>query len=227
MRRGARQPAFVSFEETNVVGNVYYVNYLRWQGRVRELFLKQNAPEILAEIQSGLALVTTRCSCDFFAELAPFDEVIIRMRLMAVAQNRISMAFEYWRPKSNGEELVARGEQEVACMSRTGDAGAAAVRASAETAEIRLRPFTRGEISMQVCFEKQPDISPATTEVWHRQMVQRAILAMHERLDHPFSRETLQSLPLPARLCFLFRGIEENVTRRPLTVQWRTPETIY
>ena len=25
----------VSFEETNLVGNVYYVNYLRWQGRCR------------------------------------------------------------------------------------------------------------------------------------------------------------------------------------------------
>ena len=29
----------VGFEETNLVGNVYYVNYLRWQGRCRELFL--------------------------------------------------------------------------------------------------------------------------------------------------------------------------------------------
>ena len=25
----------VGFEETNLVGNVYYVNYVRWQGRCR------------------------------------------------------------------------------------------------------------------------------------------------------------------------------------------------
>ena len=29
----------VSFEETNLVGNVYFANHLSWQGRCRELFL--------------------------------------------------------------------------------------------------------------------------------------------------------------------------------------------
>ena len=41
----------VGFEETNLVGNVYYVNYLRWQGRCREMFLKENAAGVLAELQ--------------------------------------------------------------------------------------------------------------------------------------------------------------------------------
>ena len=40
-------PHTVGFEETNLVGNVYYVNYLRWQGRCREMFLKQHAPDVL------------------------------------------------------------------------------------------------------------------------------------------------------------------------------------
>jgi enediyne biosynthesis thioesterase len=110
----------VSFEETNVAGNVYYVNYVRWQGRVRELFLKEHAPEVLAELKLGLTLLTTRCSCDYLAELGAFDEVVIRMQLGGVTQNRISMIFEYWRQENNREELVARGEQQVACMSRNG-----------------------------------------------------------------------------------------------------------
>jgi enediyne biosynthesis thioesterase len=110
----------VSFEETNVAGNVYYVNYLRWQGRIRELFLREHAPEVLVEIGRGLALVTTRCSCDYLAELAAFDEVVVRMRLGTVTQNRISMTFDYWRQNGEGEELVARGEQQVACMLRNG-----------------------------------------------------------------------------------------------------------
>ncbi|NUP02426.1 MAG: acyl-CoA thioesterase, partial [Nonomuraea sp.] len=37
----------VGFEETNLVGNVYYVNYLRWQGRCREMFLKERAADVL------------------------------------------------------------------------------------------------------------------------------------------------------------------------------------
>jgi enediyne biosynthesis thioesterase len=111
----------VGFEETNVVGNVYYVNHVRWQGRCRELFLREYAPEVLTALAQGLCLVTTRCSCEYLAELSAFDEVVIRMRLGALMQNRLSLVFEYWRRAGDGEELVARGEQQVACMQRDGE----------------------------------------------------------------------------------------------------------
>jgi enediyne core biosynthesis thioesterase len=110
----------VGFEETNLVGNVYYVNHLRWQGRAREMFLRQYAPEILEELDHGLVLVTLQCSCQYLGELKAFDQVVVRMFLSAIAQNRIAMRFEYWREEAT-DELVARGEQEVACMRRHGE----------------------------------------------------------------------------------------------------------
>jgi enediyne biosynthesis thioesterase len=110
----------VGFEETNLVGNVYYVNHLRWQGRCREMFLHDHAPAILAELSGDLALATVRCSCDYLAELEAFDEIVVRMRLGGTVQNRITLLFEYWRQNGGGEELVARGEQVVACMRREG-----------------------------------------------------------------------------------------------------------
>jgi enediyne biosynthesis thioesterase len=113
----------VGFEETNLVGNVYYVNHLRWQGRCREMFLYEHAPQVLAELAHGLALATVRCSCDYVAELQAFDRVVVRMRLGAVAQSRLTLLFEYWREGAAGgaEELVARGEQQIACMRREGE----------------------------------------------------------------------------------------------------------
>ena len=111
----------VGFAETNLVGNVYFTNYLSWQGRCRELFLLENAPDVLAELQNGLALVTVRVACEFLNELVAFDEVAVRMRLTAQAQNRATMSFEYWRVNHGHEELVARGEQQVAAMRRQGD----------------------------------------------------------------------------------------------------------
>lgn len=110
----------VGFEDTNLVGNVYYVNHLRWQGRCREMFLRDHAPEILEEIARDLALATVRCSCDYLAELEAFDQVVLRMRLGGIVQNRVTLLFEYWRQTAEGEELVARGEQVVACMRREG-----------------------------------------------------------------------------------------------------------
>lgn len=113
----------VTLEETNLLGNVYYLNHLRWQGQCRELFLREEAPEVLQALSSGeLHLVTTSCSCTYLGELFAFDEVIIRMYLHELTQNRITVRFEYWRKcKDGSEELVARGEQEVACMRRIGN----------------------------------------------------------------------------------------------------------
>ncbi|MQS10764.1 acyl-CoA thioesterase [Streptomyces kaniharaensis] len=106
----------VGFEETNLVGNVYYVNYLRWQGRCREMFLKEKAPGVLAELRDDLKLFTLRVDCEFFAEITAFDELAVRMRLEEIAQTQLQFSFDYLRLDGAGEHLVARGRQRIACM---------------------------------------------------------------------------------------------------------------
>lgn len=121
MMRAFEYHHVVGFEETNLVGNVYYANHVRWQGRCREMFLHEHAPGVLESLSRGLALVTTRVSCEYLAELSAFDRLVIRMQLGSLKQNRIDMLFKYWRRSSEAEELVARGEQQVACMWREGE----------------------------------------------------------------------------------------------------------
>ncbi len=106
----------VGFEETNLVGNVYYVNYLRWQGRCREMFLKEKAPEVLVELQQDLKLFTLKVECEFFAEITAFDELSVRMRLEELTQTQIQFSFDYVRVADGAENLVARGRQRIACM---------------------------------------------------------------------------------------------------------------
>jgi enediyne core biosynthesis thioesterase len=112
----------VGFEETNVVGNVYFTHYLRWQGRCREMFLEQHAPELMAEMGRSLALATTRVTCSYHRELAAFDEVAVRMSAASMTPSRLTMTFQYFRLGRDGrEELVAEGEQEIACLERRGE----------------------------------------------------------------------------------------------------------
>ncbi|MFI6924583.1 acyl-CoA thioesterase [Nonomuraea spiralis] len=107
----------VGFEETNLVGNVYYVNYLRWQGRCREMFLMERARDVLADLQDDLKLFTLKVDCEFFAEITAFDQLSIRMRLIELAQTQIEFGFDYVRVTPGAPEvLVARGRQRVACM---------------------------------------------------------------------------------------------------------------
>ena len=109
----------IGLEETNVTGNVYFTNHLRWQGRCREMFLREHAPSIIEDLRNGLALLTVRCACEYLSELCAMDVVSVRLFLEDQLQNRLLLRFEYWRILPETEQLVARGNQEIACMRRT------------------------------------------------------------------------------------------------------------
>jgi enediyne core biosynthesis thioesterase len=111
----------VGLQETNVTGNVYFTNYLLWQGRCREMFLLSHAPSVYDDLRKDLILLTIHCSCDYLGELFAMDEIAVRMFLEEQYLNRLVMRFEYWRVSESPEQLVAKGIQEIACMRRNGE----------------------------------------------------------------------------------------------------------
>jgi enediyne biosynthesis thioesterase len=81
------------------------------------MFLKTQAPDVLAEVQDDLKLFTLKVDCEFFAEITAFDELSIRMRLVDLARTQVEFSFDYVRLDPDGREtLIARGRQRVACM---------------------------------------------------------------------------------------------------------------
>lgn len=115
----------VTFEETNLVGNVYFTNYFLWQGKCREMFLREHAPQALVELKSGeLRLVTAHASCDYSDEFAAFDELCVRMSLNRFIPFGVSLNFEYGRQacdsEGHGFEAVARGRQDIKFLHREG-----------------------------------------------------------------------------------------------------------
>jgi enediyne core biosynthesis thioesterase len=106
----------VTLDETNMVGNVYFAHFVRWQGHCRELFLAKHAPGVLSAIQRGdLAIVTVSCSMNYYAECFALDTIDVAMTLRMSTGNRLAMDFEFTREAT----LAARGSQSVACMRRT------------------------------------------------------------------------------------------------------------
>lgn len=134
----------VSFEETNVVGNVYFTRHVAWQGRCREMFLKLNAPEILDEIARDLRLVTLRVSCEYYHELYALDEIDVQMSLAHLRQHRIGLDFDIITSGSNGSLCAARGFQEIGCMRAT-ERGLLPIRPPTSLAEA-LKRFTTKHI---------------------------------------------------------------------------------
>ena len=126
----------VTFDETNVVGNVYFAHYLHWQGHCREAFLADHAPGVLRDVRRGdLVLVTASCWMEFFAESFALDLIEIGMTLRGSRGNKVEMGYEFRRDG----RLVARGGQAVSCLRRTDD-GVLPVRVPDELSRA-LAPF--------------------------------------------------------------------------------------
>ena len=108
----------VTFEETNLVGNVYFTNYFSWQGRCREMFLHEQSPQVLADLDAGeLRLVTAHASCDFVEEFTAFDEIVVRMSLNRFIPYGVSLNFQFCLADSvDGPK--ARGRQDIKFLRR-------------------------------------------------------------------------------------------------------------
>jgi enediyne biosynthesis thioesterase len=113
---------FIAFEDTNLVGNVYFARFVAWQGRCREAFLAEHAPDVLLALAGELRLVTLSVSCDYFEELRAFDSVEVEMRLAQRNGHRLRLAFDYWLERDGLRHLAARGTQMVGCMRDAGGA---------------------------------------------------------------------------------------------------------
>jgi enediyne biosynthesis thioesterase len=110
----------VGFEETSLVGNVYFTNYLLWQGHCRELFLKDHCPEVLGLLERReIAFFTKSCSCEWHGEwgFSGLEEVLVRMRLSSFRGGRMGLEFRYSRT-SEPKDLLAIGAQEVHCKAQ-------------------------------------------------------------------------------------------------------------
>jgi len=105
-----------TFEETNLVGNIYFANYALWQGKCREMFIYEYCPDVVKEINNGLGLITLDLSLQYVSQLFAFDTVVMRMSLEAQSESRLLMNFEYYREEAGKLTLVCKGHQATAAM---------------------------------------------------------------------------------------------------------------
>jgi enediyne biosynthesis thioesterase len=110
----------VTFEETNALGNVYFSNFIKWQGVCRERFLKDHASELVEQFGDSLKIATLDCSCSYYWELYPFDRLLIEMHLdgperagAATPSDALRICFKYWKEAEPARLLAAEGEQTI------------------------------------------------------------------------------------------------------------------
>lgn len=101
----------VCFGDTNLEGNVYFVNFFKWQGEVRELFLKEICPNFVDKFNKGLRLYTANASVEYLDEARIYDEIEISLQLFSPKMASVKEYFEFRNVKTN--KLIATGEQKI------------------------------------------------------------------------------------------------------------------
>jgi len=103
-----------SFEDGNVVGNIYFATYGVWQGRVRDRFFCELSPEDFCG-RPDAELICTNFRMTQLREAMPFDRVRVEMRLVALYERAADLSFHYFRVAPDGSETkLAVGEHTAA-----------------------------------------------------------------------------------------------------------------
>ncbi len=101
----------VTFGDTNTAGSVYFAKYIAWQGECREKLLAQFYPEFSQDLKQGFGMTTEFVHQDFISEAVLFDQLSIRLTVVALTRSRIEFEFEFTR-QADGR-LLGRGRQAV------------------------------------------------------------------------------------------------------------------
>jgi acyl-CoA thioesterase FadM len=101
----------VTIGDTNALQNMYYLNFFKLQGIVREIFVKKHVKNSLKDMQNGLILITKDARCNFHKDFYLFDDITVKLNYSKVGKTNTRLNFEYYNTKT--KELHANGSQTI------------------------------------------------------------------------------------------------------------------
>ena len=118
---GIRRPyvykTTITFGDTDYFRSVYFLNYLKIAGVVRELWVRDSVPNFDQHLEQGLLLITRNVSCDFIKPLFVFDVIRCEMTVERLRITSAELVFHFYKDSTN--ELHAMGRHKIVLADRT------------------------------------------------------------------------------------------------------------
>ncbi|MDZ7400880.1 MAG: SDR family NAD(P)-dependent oxidoreductase [candidate division KSB1 bacterium] len=109
-----------SLLESNMVGNIYFSNYYKWQGTVRDNYFYQLLPAHYQQTYVNADLRCLRTRIDHLRDTMPFAKIVVRMYLNRLQENGCELGFEYYQQLPNGQEIkLAYGTHQAAWIDHS------------------------------------------------------------------------------------------------------------
>lgn len=101
----------VTIGDTNVLQNMYFLNFFKLQGIVRELWVKNSVENGLVDLANGMILITKDARCNFKKDLFLYDDVTVKFYFTKIKKTNMRLNFQFFN--SQTDELHAEGNQTV------------------------------------------------------------------------------------------------------------------
>jgi malonyl CoA-acyl carrier protein transacylase/NAD(P)-dependent dehydrogenase (short-subunit alcohol dehydrogenase family)/acyl-CoA thioesterase FadM/3-hydroxymyristoyl/3-hydroxydecanoyl-(acyl carrier protein) dehydratase/acyl carrier protein len=102
-----------TFDNSNVLGNIYFANYFTWQGQLRDHYFYGIIPEYFRGVGEKGELLCLQSQIQHMREAMPFDTVIVTMSLKLLKKYSAIFYFEYFKLENDGNRTkLAFGEQQ-------------------------------------------------------------------------------------------------------------------
>jgi enediyne polyketide synthase len=99
-----------TMEHSNLAQNIYFANYFRWQGHLRDRYLFNLSPENYRKMGRDGQFACVHSSIKHLREAMPFDRVSVTMKLSRVYECGMDLYFEYFKIDNYGrKEKLAYG----------------------------------------------------------------------------------------------------------------------
>jgi len=98
----------VTIGDTNCLGNVYFLNFLKLSGTMRELWLGSAVRNVGQHLAGGLVLITHSVSCDFMKDFFVFDPIRCEMNVRNLKRASAELVFRFYHDHTGALHAEAR-----------------------------------------------------------------------------------------------------------------------
>jgi enediyne polyketide synthase len=100
-----------SYQNSNIVGNIYYANYYLWQSQIKDNYFSINFSKYFDKYNPKYDLFCINSKVNHLREAMPFDVIEVTMSIKAIYENGLILSFDYYRVGDNNkQEKLATGE---------------------------------------------------------------------------------------------------------------------
>lgn len=100
--------ATVTVGDTNMLQNVYFANYFKYQGIVRELWFHEAIDNGFKSFGNGMIIVTKSAENEFVRDFYATDTMRIELQVSAVHKASVELVFRFYKDETGDLHAVGR-----------------------------------------------------------------------------------------------------------------------